>query len=105
MSSVRFRDKIEAALVHSLHNDAGYGLSFIEKFKDFQDDLQRTEDWEMELAIREVYKGPRPFVWTTPFDDDAAFPVASPEYEEHYDWCAEIQDLCLFIKNIEEYID
>jgi hypothetical protein len=106
MSSVSFRDKIKAALVHSLHNDAGYGLSFIEKFKAFRDDLQLTEDWEMELAIREVYKGKMSFVWGyCEALDDHADPVASPEYEEHYDWCAEIQDLCLFIKNIEEYIE
>ena len=30
MSSVTFREKIKAALVHSLHNDPSYGLSFIE---------------------------------------------------------------------------
>ncbi len=94
-SSVSFRDKIKAALIHSLHHDAGYGISFIDNFKAFRDDLELTDDWKKELAIREVYNGPMPFVWGyCEALDDIADPVASDEYEEHYDWCAEIEDLC-----------
>ena len=99
-----FRDKIKAALIHSLHNEPGYGSSFIDNFKAFRDDLELTDNWEKELAIREIYKGPMPFVWT-PWDDDIADPVPSPEYEENYDWCKEIEDLCLFIQNIKDYIE
>ena len=105
MASVSFRDKIKVALIHSLHNDPGYGISFIDNFKAFRDDLELTDNWKKELAIREIYKGPMPFVWTTLFDDDAAYPIASPEYDENYEWCEEIEDLCLFIQNIEDYID
>ena len=105
-SSVSFRDKIKAALIHSLHNDPGYGLSFIENFKAFRDDLELTEDWQRELAIREVYKGKMPFVWGyCEALDDHADPEPSPEYDENHDWCEEIEDLCLFIQNIEDYIE
>ena len=103
-SSVSFRDKIKAALLHSLHNDPEDGLSFIDNFKAFRDDLELTDPWKLELAIREVYHGPMPFVWS-PWDDDIADPEPSPEYDANYDWCAEIEDLCLFIQNIEDYIE
>jgi len=106
VNMVSFRDKIKAALVHSLHNDPSDGLSFIENFKSFRDDLELVEDWRRELAIREVYKGKMSFVWGyCEALDDHADPVASPEYEKNYDWCVEIEELCLFIQNIEDYIE
>ena len=101
--NMSFQSKIKAALTHALHHDPHAALGFIENFKAFKDDLETTEDWEKELAIREVYKGRVPFVWS-PWDDDIADPVASPEYEQHYEWCQDIEDLCLFIQNIENYI-
>jgi hypothetical protein len=98
-----FDSRIKATLLHALHNDPCAASWFIDNFQPFQDDLEMTEDWEKELAIREIYRGRLPFVWS-PWDDDIADPVASPEYEQHYEWCQDIQDLCLFIKNIENYI-
>lgn len=104
VSSVTFREKIKAALIHSLHTHPEGAWSFIQNFKAFRDDLELTEDWEKELAIREIYKGHMPFMWS-PWDDDIADPVASPEYEKNYEWCEEIEELCLFIQNIEDYIE
>jgi len=105
-----FRDKIKAALVHALHNDpdeVANGVSaFIEQFQQFEDDLERTEAWEKELAIREVYKGDMPFVWgSCEALEGYAFPVESDEYNENIDWCEDIENLCLFIKNIDKYIE
>ena len=106
MSSVSFRDKIKAVLTHSLHNDPSDGLIFIENFKAFQDDLELTDDWKKELAIREIYKGPMSFAWGyCEALDGHADPVASHEYDNNIDWCEEIEDLCLFIQNIEDYIE
>lgn len=99
-----FREKIKAALVHALHTDPAGVWGFIENFERFKHDLEDTNDWEKELAIREIYKGPLPFVWS-PWDDDVADPVASDEYEDNYDWCQDIADLCLFIQNIDSYIE
>ena len=105
-----FRDKIKSALVHALHNDpdeVANGVSaFIEQFQQFEDDLERTEAWEKELAIREVYKGDMPFVWgSCEALEGYAFPVESDEYNENIDWCEDIENLCLFIKNIDKYIE
>jgi len=106
MSSGTFREKIKAALIHSLHYDPSDGLSFIENFTSFQDALLTTEAWEKELAIREVYKGKMPFVWGyCEALDGHADPVESDEYDENIDWCEEIEELCLFIKHIENYIE
>ena len=81
----------QAALIHSLHNDPSYGLSFIENFKAFRDDLELTEDWQRELAIREAYK--MPFVWGyCEALDDHADPEPSPEYYKNCEWCEEIED-------------
>ena len=98
-----FRDQIKAALIHALHNDPSEAEALLQNFKAFQSDLETTEDWEKELAIREIYKGDMPFVWS-PWDDDIADPEPSPEYDEHYEWCEEIEDLCLFIQKIDWYI-
>ena len=98
-----FRDQIKAALIHALHNNPSDAWGFIENHMRFQNDMEQTEDWEKELAIREVYKGPMPFVWST-WDNDIADPVTSPEYNNNYEWCEEIEDICLFIHHIEDYI-
>jgi len=95
------QEQIKAALVHALHTHPEGAWSFIQNFKAFRDDLEQTEDWERELAIREVYKGPMPFAWSQWYDDT----ITSDEYENNYDWCGDIEELCLFIKNIDHYIE
>ena len=98
-----FKSKIKATLIHALHNSPSDAWKFIENHKHFQEDLEETTDWEKELAVREIYKGRMPFKWS-PWDDDIADPVASDEYYDNLDWCGSIQDICLFIQNIDIYI-
>ena len=99
-----FRDKIKAALVESLHTDPLPALYFIENFAKFQQDIKRTENWQLELAVREIYKNPLPFVWSE-WDYGLAWPSMSYEYETNHHHVADIEELCLFIKEIEHYID
>ena len=98
-----FRDKIKAALVESLHTDPLPALYFIENFPKFQKDIKRTENWELELAVREIYKNPLPFVWSE--WEDYINPTMSYEYEMNHRHVAHIEKLCLFIKEIEHYIN
>jgi hypothetical protein len=98
-----FRAKIKEALLESLHSDPTPANYFIENFAKFQQHYERTEDWEKELAVREVYKGPLPFVWSE-WDYGVAWPTMSSEYETNHHHVAHIEKLCVFIKEIEYYI-
>ena len=99
-----FRDKIKAALIESLHTDPLPALYFIENFAKFQQNLERTEMWEFELAVREIYKNPLPFVWSE-WDYTLADPTMSYEYEMNHRHVEHIEKLCVFIKEIEHYIN
>tara|TARA_B110000858_G_C17733063_1_gene441113 strand:- start:15 stop:323 length:309 start_codon:yes stop_codon:yes gene_type:complete len=99
-----FRDKIKAALVEALHTDPTPALSFIENFTKFNEHYGRCEMWELELAVREIYKGPLPFVWSN-WDYGLADPIMSYEYEMNSQHVEPFEKLCVFIKEIEYYID
>jgi len=99
-----FRDKIKAVLVEALHTDPAPALHFVESFSNFKDDYERKEMWELELAVREVYKGPLPFVWSQ-WDYGLAWPTVSYEYETNWRAVQDFEKLCVFIKEIKYYID
>ena len=99
-----FRDKIKAALVEALHTDPTPALYFIENFTKFNEYYGRNEMWELELAVREIYKGPLPFVWSE-WNYTLADPTMSYEYEMNHRHVEHFEKLCVFIKEIEYYID
>lgn len=99
----KFRAKIKEALLESLHSDPTPANHFIENFAEFNKDYERKADWQKELAIREVYKGPLPFVWSE-WDYGLAWPTMSREYEMNHGYLVDIEKLCVFIKEIEYYI-
>jgi len=76
----------------------------VESFSNFKDDYERKEMWELELAVREVYKGPLPFVWSQ-WDYGLAWPTVSYEYETNWRAVQDFEKLCVFIKEIKYYID
>ena len=101
-----FRDEIKSALERVLHSEPSDAYDFLLNFKVFQDDLSSTDFWERELAIRDIFHGEKPFEWGyCEALDDFADPVASWEYDNNIEWCEEVEELCLFIKNIERYIN
>ena len=99
-----FRDKIKAALIESLHTDPTPAQDFIENFSKFNEHYGRYEMWQLELAVREVYKGDLPFVWSK-WDYELADPTMSYEYEMNSHHVQHIEKLCVFIKEIEYYIN
>ena len=99
-----FRDKIKAALIESLHTDPLPALYFIENFTKFTEHYGRHEMWEVELAVREIYKNPLPFVWSE-WDYTLADPTMSYEYEMNHRHVEPFEKLCVFIKEIEYYIN
>ena len=99
-----FREKIKKALIESLHTDPNPANSFIQKFPGFDEYYGRTEMWQRELAVREIYKGKLPFVWSE-WDYDVADPTMSYEYEMNHHHVQIFEALCVFIKDIEYFID
>ena len=99
-----FRHKMKTLLVEALHSDPAPALQFVESFSKFNEDYDRKEMWELEFAVREIYKGPLPFVWST-LDYGLAWPQVSYEYETNWRAVQDFEKLCVFIQDIEYYIN
>lgn len=98
-----FRHKIFLALHSALHDDdLRYANGFIKNFDNFLSDWEKAKDWELEFALRKWYEGRKPFEWS---EWDEEKPHLSKEYEDNWDWCHDREGICLFLTNIQRYIE